>query len=170
MNKSIEELKAVYGEELVDAKIKEVESQLGGQVIELDEALFMQAGPTIEEPEIPADEEVVQIISVMTHLYLAEGNLLLLLDAQKNKKAKHIPKELRQRLNNLFVNNRVVMDYFHKRFDWDDVSYQNNLANGVETMTNMFVACSQADRDYAVNSFKAYLEEKYVKKEEVTNG
>jgi hypothetical protein len=164
MNKSIDELIAVYGEELVNAKVKEVETQLGGTVIELDEDLFKKA-----EPEIPNDEEVIQIIGLMTLNYLAEGKCLLLVDAQKNKKTKHIPKEFRQRLNNLFVNNRVIMDHFHKKFNWDDVSYQNQLADTTETMLNMFIGCSQEDRVYAVNSFKSYLQEKYIKKEEVTN-
>lgn len=156
----IEELKTKYGEELVNTKIQEVEKQLGGKVTELDEYLFDKVE---EQPEVPQDEEVVQILALMTELYLSEGRVLRLIELQKKKSSKHIPREFRQRLNNLFVNNRVIMDYFHKKFNWDDISYQNELANAVETITNLFIACRPEDREHCLVDFRNYLENKYIK-------
>lgn len=158
---SIEELKIKYGVEVVEIKIKQIEEQVKEKVVELDESLFVQS--TLKpEPEIPTEEEIIQIIGLMTCLYLAEGKTLFLVDAQKKKQLKHIPHQFKQRLNNLFVNNRVLMDYFHKRFNWDDVSYQNELADSVETMINLFIACKQEDRIQCINDFKKILETKYI--------
>ena len=157
---TIEELKVKYGAEVVEAKVKEIEAQVKEKVTELDESIFfVQSKP---EPEIPTEEEIIQIIGLMTCLYLAEGKTLFLVNAQNNKQSKHIPHNFRQRLNNLFVNNRVLMDYFHKRFNWDEVSYQNELADSVETMINLFIACKQEDRIECINTFKKTLETKYL--------
>ena len=156
---TIEELKVKYGAEVVEAKVKEIEEQVKEKITELDESIFVQSKP---EPEIPTEEEIIQIIGLMTCLYLAEGKTLFLVDAQKKKQLKHIPHQFKQRLNNLFVNNRVLMDYFHKRFNWDEVSYQNELADSVETMINLFIACKQEDRIECINSFKKTLETKYL--------
>lgn len=158
---SIDELKAKYGEELVGSKVAELEKQVGSKIEELDERLFMK----IEEPETPNQEEVIQILALMTELYLAEGRVLKLIELQRSKKSKHIPHQFRQRLNNLFVNNRVLMDYFHKKFNWKDIEYQNILANSIESMTNLFIACKQEDREHCIKEFKSFLETKYL-----TNG
>jgi len=49
------------------------------------------------------------------------------------------------------------MDYFHKRFNWKDVSYQNDLANTIETIMNLFIASKQEDREHCINEFKKFL-------------
>lgn len=160
--KSVEELKAKYGNEVVEAKVKELEEKLQGKVEELDETIFQKKE---EVPETPNEEEIMQLYGLMTGLYISEGRLLRILDLQKNKQTKFIPREFRMRFNNLFVNNRVLMDYFHKRFNFKEVDYQNQLANSVEEMTNLFIACTQEDRQQGINDFKNFLNTKYFKKD-----
>lgn len=164
--KSIEELKAKYGNEVVEAKVKELEEKLQGKVEELDETSFFVQ----EKEEVPNEEEIMQLYGLMTGLYISEGRLLRILDLQKNKQTKFIPREFRMRFNNLFVNNRVLMDYFHKRFNFKEVDYQNKLANGVEEITNLFIACTQEDREQCINDFKNFLNTKYFKKDGEDSG
>lgn len=157
----IEELKLKYGAEIVEAKVKEIEEQVKEKVTELDEALFVQS--TLKpEPEVPNEEEIMNIIGLMNNLYIAEAKVFALINAQHHKQTKHIPQAFKQRLNNLFVNNRVLMDYFHKRFDWADVSYQNQLATSTESIMNLFIACKQVDREYCITNFKEFLQTKYL--------
>jgi hypothetical protein len=160
--KPIQQLIDKYGNDVVEKRVKELEQQLQGTVTELDETYFVQAQ---EIPKAPSDEQIAQIIGLITELYLAEGRTLRILELQKDTPTKYITPPLRQRINNLYVNNRVLLDVFLKKFEISEIDYLNPLANAVESITNLFIACKPEDREHCILEFKKYLEGKYIKNE-----
>jgi hypothetical protein len=156
---AIETLKEKYGAEVVDAEVQKISKQLGAEVVELDESLFVKE--TKVDP-LPTAQVVIQILGLTTELYIAEGRILQLiqLDKESGRKNRYIPPQLRMRLNNLFVNNRKIMDVLHSQFDYSTAEQQNVLANHVEQITNLFVVASSEEREKFILDFLNHLQNK----------